>query len=176
MLLPNFASGYCCPKCLFCLNLLRHRSPYPKVLSSRLPFPLLSGLVRPPPRSHEWSPQPTAAERTKEPVGPFRVYLQYSWSPGLACSRAFGDKMAVEVGVTHKPDVTMHTLTPQDRYLIVASDGVWELISSQVSLSLAQLPGCFVDAALLMRQQRTADHVPRLSLCFSMCCCMRSFV
>ena len=72
------------------------------------------------------------AERTKEPVGPFRVYLQYSWSPGLACSRAFGDKMAVEVGVTHKPDVTMHSLQPEDRYLIVASDGVWELVSSQV--------------------------------------------
>ncbi len=73
------------------------------------------------------------AERTKEPVGPFRVYLQYSWSPGLACSRAFGDKMAVEVGVTHKPDVTMHSLQPEDQYLIVASDGVWELVSSQVS-------------------------------------------
>ncbi len=72
------------------------------------------------------------AERTKEPVGPFRVYLQYSWSPGLACSRAFGDKMAVEVGVTHKPDVTMHSLQPEDQYLIVASDGVWELVSSQV--------------------------------------------
>lgn len=68
------------------------------------------------------------------------MYLQYSWSPGLACSRAFGDKMAVEVGVTHKPDVTMHTLTPEDRYLIVASDGVWELISSQVGSSSIQLP------------------------------------
>lgn len=43
--------------------------------------------------------------------------------------------MAVEVGVTHKPDVTMHTLTPEDRYLIAASDGVWELISSQVGSS-----------------------------------------
>lgn len=41
--------------------------------------------------------------------------------------------MAVEVGVTHKPDVIMHALTPEDKYLIVASDGVWELVSSQVS-------------------------------------------
>lgn len=40
--------------------------------------------------------------------------------------------MAVEVGVTYKPDVTMHSLQPEDRYLIVASDGVWELITSQV--------------------------------------------
>lgn len=73
------------------------------------------------------------ADRTREPVGPFRVYLQYAWSPGLACSRAFGDKMAVEVGVTHKPDVTVHTFQPEDQYMIMASDGIWELISSQVS-------------------------------------------
>lgn len=105
--------------------------------------PLPSHMNGPPPR--------TAAERTKEPVGPFRVYLQYSWSPGLACSRAFGDKMAVEVGVTHKPDVTVHTLTAQDRYLIVASDGVWELISSQVSSRTVQLCECCVDAAVLMQ-------------------------
>ena len=50
--------------------------------------------------------------------------------------------MAVEVGVTHKPDVTMHTLTPEDRYLILASDGVWELISSQVGSSSYQLHEC----------------------------------
>lgn len=74
------------------------------------------------------------ADRTKEPVGPFRVYLQYAWSPGLACSRAFGDKMAVEVGVTHKPDVSLHTFKPEDQYMIMASDGVWELISSQVGV------------------------------------------
>lgn len=81
------------------------------------------------------------SERTKEPVGPFRVYLQYSWSPGLACSRAFGDKMAVEVGVTYKPDVTMHSLQPEDRYVIVASDGVWELITSQEAIEIvAQYP------------------------------------
>ena len=96
----------------------------------------------PGPRPCDLVPPPTAAERTREPVGPFRVYLQYSWSPGLACSRAFGDKMAVEVGVTHKPDVTLHTLTPEDRYLIVASDGVWELISSQVRKGLIKRFWC----------------------------------
>ena len=42
--------------------------------------------------------------------------------------------MAVEVGVTHKPDVTLHRLQPEDQYLIAASDGVWELITSQVGL------------------------------------------
>lgn len=40
--------------------------------------------------------------------------------------------MAVEVGVTHKPDVTVHRFKPEDQYMIMASDGIWELISSQV--------------------------------------------
>ena len=41
--------------------------------------------------------------------------------------------MAVEVGVTYKPDVVIHKRQPEDQWLIVASDGVWELVSSQVA-------------------------------------------
>lgn len=29
-----------------------------------------------------------------EPIGPFRVWLQYAWIPGLAMSRALGDLLA----------------------------------------------------------------------------------
>jgi hypothetical protein len=28
------------------------------------------------------------------PIGPFRVWLQYAWLPGLAMSRALGDHLA----------------------------------------------------------------------------------
>ena len=52
--------------------------------------------------------------------------------------------MAVEVGVTHKPDVSMHTFQPEDQYMIMASDGVWELISSQVSHLLWRFSGIFL--------------------------------
>jgi hypothetical protein len=29
-----------------------------------------------------------------QPMGPFRVWLQYAWIPGLAMSRALGDVLA----------------------------------------------------------------------------------
>lgn len=29
-----------------------------------------------------------------QPIGPFRVWLQYAWIPGLAMSRALGDALA----------------------------------------------------------------------------------
>ena len=29
-----------------------------------------------------------------QPIGPFRVWLQYAWIPGLAMSRALGDVLA----------------------------------------------------------------------------------
>ena len=29
-----------------------------------------------------------------QPIGPFRVWLQYAWIPGLAMSRALGDAVA----------------------------------------------------------------------------------
>lgn len=65
-------------------------------------------------------------------AGPFRVYLKYEWQPGLATSRAFGDTMAKMVGVTSEPECHHRSSNPQDKLIIVASDGVWEVVSSQV--------------------------------------------
>jgi hypothetical protein len=31
-------------------------------------------------------------------MGPYRVWLQYAWVPGLAMSRALGDQLAHQVG------------------------------------------------------------------------------
>jgi len=29
-----------------------------------------------------------------QPIGPYRVWLEYAWLPGLAMSRALGDRLA----------------------------------------------------------------------------------
>ncbi len=42
------------------------------------------------------------------------------------------NRLAHEVGVTAEPDVVSQTLGPRDEVLIIASDGVWEVVSSQV--------------------------------------------
>lgn len=48
-----------------------------------------------------------------KPIGPARVWLQHSWVPGLAMSRALGDAVAHSVGVSSKPDTAVTELTPQ---------------------------------------------------------------
>jgi len=79
-----------------------------------------------------------------EQVGPYRVFLKYSWSPGLSTSRAFGDTLGHEVGISAEPDKFSHELDPRDRFAVVASDGVWEFLSNERVLEIVK--GCGGDA------------------------------
>jgi len=50
--------------------------------------------------------------------------------PGLNMSRSLGDAIAhSSCGVSAHPDVLVRPLTSDDRALLVASDGIWEVIS-----------------------------------------------
>lgn len=53
-----------------------------------------------------------------------RVWLPYDDSPGLAMSRAFGDFVLKNNGIICIPEVSHHRITPNDAFLVVASDGV----------------------------------------------------
>lgn len=53
-----------------------------------------------------------------------RVWLPYDDSPGLAMSRAFGDFVLKNHGIICIPHVSYHRLTPNDEFLVLASDGV----------------------------------------------------
>lgn len=64
-------------------------------------------------------------------VGPMRVWFKNEDIPGLAMSRSFGDQMAARVGVHAVPEVKEFTLTPDDKVIVLASDGVWEFLSNQ---------------------------------------------
>ena len=46
-------------------------------------------------------------------------------------SRSMGDRVAHSVGVSAEPDVTEFTLTVNDKFMVIASDGVWEFLSNQ---------------------------------------------
>ena len=69
-------------------------------------------------------------------MGPHRVWLRHCWVPGLAMSRALGDRVAKSVGVTGAPEHTRVTLSRADRFMVLASDGVWEFISSAEAVGL----------------------------------------
>lgn len=46
----------------------------------------------------------------------------------LAITRAFGDHFLKKDGVIAKPTVSKHILRPVDKYLIIATDGVWDVM------------------------------------------------
>ena len=52
-------------------------------------------------------------------------------SPGLAMSRSIGDGVAHSVGCSCEPDITLTQLTPNDRIILLASDGIWEFLTNQ---------------------------------------------
>lgn len=68
---------------------------------------------------------------TSRSTGPARVWLQTEDVPGLAMSRAVGDLVACSVGVTWKPEISEYKLTKGDKFLVIASDGLWERMSNE---------------------------------------------
>lgn len=64
-----------------------------------------------------------------------RVYLDKECKRvGLAVSRSIGDFIVKGIGVSAEPEVNQYSLHLSDRFVIMASDGVWEFLSSQVLL------------------------------------------
>ena len=66
-----------------------------------------------------------------EPVGPQRVWLMNEELPGLAMSRSFGDRITHSVGVSPQAETFMFTVGVNDKFVVIASDGVWEFLSNE---------------------------------------------
>lgn len=60
-----------------------------------------------------------------------RVWLMEQDAPGLAMSRSLGDYVAHSVGVSTQAEVMRFELCPDDKFIIIASDGVWEFLSNE---------------------------------------------
>ncbi|ESQ32135.1 hypothetical protein EUTSA_v10004521mg [Eutrema salsugineum] len=65
-----------------------------------------------------------------------RVWLPNHDIPGLAMSRAFGDFRLKDHGVIAVPVVSHHRITSKDRFLVLATDGVWDMLSNEEVVSL----------------------------------------
>ena len=57
--------------------------------------------------------------------------MRESDAPGLAMSRSLGDGLAHSLGVSTSPEVKRFCLDSTDKYIILASDGVWEFLSNE---------------------------------------------
>ena len=69
-------------------------------------------------------------DENNEFIGPSRVWLMDEDIPGLAMSRSFGDEVAASVGVSSEPEIKEYLFNKNDAFLIIASDGIWEFITS----------------------------------------------
>lgn len=71
------------------------------------------------------------------PTGPCRVWYTYRGdSMGLAMSRSLGDLIVHNVGVIAEPEVIEHVLEGNDEFVILATDGVWDVVDNNQAVQL----------------------------------------
>ncbi|RVW97905.1 putative protein phosphatase 2C 73 [Vitis vinifera] len=68
--------------------------------------------------------------------GVHRVWLPHEESPGLAMSRAFGDYCVKDFGLISVPEVTHRNITSRDQFVVLATDGVWDVVSNQEAVQI----------------------------------------
>lgn len=103
-------------------------------------------------------------------VGPMRVWDSRALDkPGLACSRSLGDGCARSLGVTQVPVVTSYKLQPEDRFILIATDGLWDSVDNMQAVSTAgkflHMPEVATKALLeAVRRQEEAHLVDDTSI------------
>ncbi|XP_043699863.1 probable protein phosphatase 2C 73 [Telopea speciosissima] len=84
---------------------------------------------------------PSEAERIKKRKGRVmamekepnvsRVWMPEENCPGLAMARAFGDFCLKDYGLISVPQVSYKKLTSKDEFVVIATDGVWDVLSNR---------------------------------------------
>jgi serine/threonine protein phosphatase PrpC len=74
--------------------------------------------------------------RTGNSIGPERIWLKNSEIPGLAMSRSLGDNLAHTVGVSAEPEIQKFEFNGTEKFILLASDGIWEFIDSDESVRI----------------------------------------
>lgn len=82
---------------------------------------------------------------------PPRLWHKDGEYPGCAFTRSLGDSLAEEIGVYAEPELHHRVLKKSDKMLIIASDGVFEFLSSQAIVDMC------------------AEHVDPLDACQTIC-------
>ncbi|XP_043720640.1 probable protein phosphatase 2C 35 isoform X2 [Telopea speciosissima] len=67
---------------------------------------------------------------------PPRLWMPNGLYPGTAFTRSVGDSTAEKIGVIAAPEVSVVQLTPNHLFFVIASDGVFEFLSSQTVVNM----------------------------------------
>lgn len=83
-----------------------------------------------------------------------------------AVSRAFGDRLLKKY-VVAEPDVLEESLTGDDTLLIMATDGLWDVVSNQDAISMVRVR--------LFTADRLPEGCARIAVLIMPCCvCVRT--
>ena len=69
-------------------------------------------------------------EVSEKIMGVPRVFRKNDDEPGLAVARSIGDNVAHDVGVSCDPEVFEKELDGDDSFVVIGSDGIWDVLSS----------------------------------------------
>ncbi|PKA58405.1 putative protein phosphatase 2C 34 [Apostasia shenzhenica] len=72
----------------------------------------------------------------RDEPGVHRVWLPDEETPGLAMSRAFGDYSLKDFGIISVPEVSQWLITDRDHFVVLATDGVWDVISNKEAVEI----------------------------------------
>ncbi|KAJ6693765.1 hypothetical protein OIU85_004535 [Salix viminalis] len=65
-----------------------------------------------------------------------RVWLPNNDAPGLAMARAFGDFCLKDFGLISVPDISYRHLTEKDEFIVLATDGIWDVLSNKEAVDI----------------------------------------
>ncbi|GFS41100.1 protein phosphatase 2C family protein [Actinidia rufa] len=86
-----------------------------------------------------------------------RVWLPFDDAPGLAMARAFGDFCLKEYGVISIPEFSHRTLTESDKFIVLASDGVWDVLSNEEVVEIVSTAPTRSSAARLVVESAACE-------------------
>ncbi|KAE8908180.1 Protein phosphatase 2C and cyclic nucleotide-binding/kinase domain-containing protein [Phytophthora fragariae] len=75
-------------------------------------------------------------DQVDEDGDPPRIWSPYGAFPGTAFTRSLGDEIAETLGVIGVPEITSLQLTEDDKFVVIASDGVFEFLTSQAVVDM----------------------------------------
>lgn len=95
-------------------------------------------------------------EENEDDGDPPRVWIANGMYPGTAFTRSIGDKRAEEIGVIAVPEVLVMELTSEHPFFVLASDGVFEFLSSQqvIDMVAEHTDPCNACAAIVAESYR----------------------
>ncbi|KAK4369267.1 hypothetical protein RND71_013059 [Anisodus tanguticus] len=103
-----------------------------------------------------------------------RVWLPFDDAPGLAMARAFGDFCLKEYGVISVPEFSHRILTDRDKFIVLASDGVWDVLSNEEVVEMVSSAPTRASAARILvdsaaREWKTKYPTSKMDDCAVVC-------